>query len=98
MNDFNYFRFILDANISNLLSLLPTKFTSGQFIDRISDLLPNEYARILSGRSYKTLNVWVARWYLQSLSERDIIRKNNRKQVITTRKGSKSSKNVWSKH
>ena len=98
MNDFNYFRFILDANISNLLSLLPTKLTSGQFIDRISDLLPNEYARILSGRSYKTLNVWVARWYLQSLSERDIIRKNNRKQVITTRNGSKSSNNVWSKH
>ena len=98
MNDFNYFRFILDANISNLLSLLTTKFTSGQFIDRISDLLPNEYARILSGRSYKTLNVWVARWYLQSLSERDIIRKNNRKQVITTRNGSKSSNNVWSKH
>lgn len=70
MNDYSFFEDILEANIRDILILLPIEFTTKQFIDAIRVLLPNEYADILSGRSYKSINAWLSRWYLQGLSER----------------------------
>ena len=64
MNNYNEFKQALDADLTSLLLLLPKEFSSQQFIDAIRALLPNEYAGMLSGRSYKALNVWMSRWYL----------------------------------
>lgn len=97
MNDLRFFEDILEANVRNILLLLPMEFTAKQFIGATKDLLPNEYANILSGRSYKSLNVWISRWYLQGLSERGQIVKLNRTQPILTTNGNKSQNRVWRK-
>ena len=54
MNDYRFFADILEANIRDILLLLPMEFTAKQFIDATRSLLPNEYANVLSGRSYKS--------------------------------------------
>lgn len=97
MNDYRFFADILEANIRDILLLLPMEFTAKQFIDATRSLLPNEYANVLSGRSYKSLNAWISRWYLQGLSERGQIAKVNRKQQILTTNGNKSQNHVWEK-
>ena len=97
MNDYRFFEDILEANIWDILLLLPMEFTTRQFIEATRALLPNEYANILSGRSYKSLNVWISRWYLQGLSERGQIAKVNRTQPILTTNGNKSQNHVWRK-
>lgn len=98
MNDYSFFEDILEANIRDILILLPIEFTTKQFIDAIRVLLPNEYADILSGRSYKSINAWLSRWYLQGLSERGQITKINRKQLILTTNGNRSLNQIWSKN
>ena len=98
MNDYSFFEDILEANIRDILILLPIEFTTKQFIDAIRVLLPNEYADILSGRSYKSINAWLSRWYLQGLSERGQITKINRKQLILTINGNRSLNQIWRKN
>lgn len=98
MNDYSFFEDILEANIRDILILLPIEFTTKQFIDAIRVLLPNEYADILSGRSYKSINAWLSRWYLQGLSERGQITKINRKQLILTTNGNRSLNQIWRKN
>ena len=98
MNDYKYFADILDANIQDILILLPTEFTAMQFIEAFRSIRPVEYANILSGRTYQSLNVWISRWYLQGLSERGQIAKVNRKQLIVTTNGNKSRNQVWRRH
>ena len=98
MNDYSFFEDILEANIRDILILLPIEFTTKQFIDAIRVLLPNEYADILSGRSYKSINAWLSRWYLQGLSERGQIAKINRKQLILTTNGNRSLNQIWRKN
>ena len=98
MNDYSFFEDILEANIRDILILLPIEFTTKQFIDAIRVLLPNEYADILSGRSYKSTNAWLSRWYLQGLSERGQITKINRKQLILTTNGNRSLNQIWRKN
>lgn len=98
MNDYRFFEEILEANIRDILILLPIEFTTKQFIDAIRVLLPNEYADILSGRSYKSINAWLSRWYLQGLSERGQITKINRKQLILTTNGNRSLNQIWRKN
>ena len=98
MNDYRFFEDILEANIRDILILLPIEFTTKQFIDAIRVLLPNEYANILSGRSYKSINAWLSRWYLQGLSERGQITKINRKQLILTTNGNRSLNQIWRKN
>ena len=98
MNDYRFFEDILEANIRDILILLPIEFTTKQFIDAIRVLLPNEYADILSGRSYKSTNAWLSRWYLQGLSERGQITKINRKQLILTINGNRSLNQIWRKN
>ena len=98
MNDYRFFEDILEANIRDILILLPIEFTTKQFIDAIRVLLPNEYADILSGRSYKSTNAWLSRWYLQGLSERGQITKINRKQLILTINGNRSVNQIWRKN
>lgn len=98
MNDYRFFEDILEANIRDILILLPIEFTTKQFIDAIRVLLPNEYADILSGRSYKSINAWLSRWYLQGLSERGQITKINRKQLILTTNGNRSLNQIWRKN
>lgn len=98
MNDYSFFEDILEANIRDILILLPIEFTTKQFIDAIRVLLPNEYADILSGRSYKSINEWLSRWYLQGLSERGQITKINRKQLILTTNGNRSLNQIWRKN
>ena len=94
MNDYKSFADILDANIQDILILLPTEFTAMQFIEAFRSIRPVEYANILSGRTYQSLNVWISRWYLQGLSERGQIAKINRKQLIVTTNGNKSRNQV----
>ena len=98
MNDYSFFEDILEANIRDILILLPIEFTTKQLIDAIRVLLPNEYADILSGRSYKSINAWLSRWYLQGLSERGQITKINRKQLILTTNGNRSLNQIWRKN
>ena len=98
MNDYSFFEDILEANIRDILILLPIEFTTKQFIDAIRVLLPNEYADILSGRSYKSINEWLSRWYLQGLSERGQITKINRKQLVLTTNGNRSLNQIWRKN
>ena len=98
MNDYSFFEDILEANIRDILILLPIEFTTKQFIDAIRVLLPNEYADILSGRSYKSINAWLSRWYLQGRSERGQITKINRKQLILTTNGNRSLNQIWRKN
>ena len=95
MNNYNEFRQALDADLTSLLLLLPKEFSSRQFIDAIRALLPNEYAGMLSGRSYKALNVWVSRWYLQGLFESGVIEKIDRKKEVLTENRSKSRNQIW---
>ena len=98
MNDYKSFADILDANIQDILVLLPTQFTAMQFIEAFRSIRPVEYANILSGRTYQSLNVWISRWYLQGLSERGQIAKVDRKQPIVTTNGNKSRNQVWRRH
>ena len=95
MNNYNEFKQALDADLTSLLLLLPKEFSSQQFIDAIRALLPNEYAGMLSGRSYKALNVWVSRWYLQGLFESGVIEKIDRKKEVLTENRSKSRNQMW---
>ena len=95
MNNYNEFKQALDADLTSLLLLLPKEFSSQQFIDAIRALLPNEYAGMLSGRSYKALNVWVSRWYLQRLFESGVIEKIDRKKEVLTENRSKSRNQMW---
>lgn len=95
MNNYNEFKQALDADLISLLLLLPKEFSSQQFIDAIRALLPNEYAGMLSGRSYKALNVWVSRWYLQGLFESGVIEKIDRKKEVLTENRSKSRNQMW---
>ena len=95
MNNYNEFKQPLDADLTSLLLLLPKEFSSQQFIDAIRALLPNEYAGMLSGRSYKALNVWVSRWYLQGLFESGVIEKIDRKKEVLTENRSKSRNQMW---
>ena len=95
MNNYNEFRQALDADLTSLLLLLPKEFSSRQFIDAIRALIPNEYAGMLSGRSYKALNVWVSRWYLQGLFESGVIEKIDRKKEVLTENRSKSRNQIW---
>lgn len=95
MNNYNEFRQALDVHLTFLLLLLPKEFSSQRFIDAIRALLPNEYAGMLSGRSYKALNVWVSRWYLQGLFESGVIEKIDRKKEIRTENGNVSQNQVW---
>ena len=95
MNNYNEFRQALDADLTSLLLLLPKEFSSRQFIDAIRALIPNEYAGMLSGRSYKALNVWVSRWYLQGLFESGVIEKIDRKKEVLTENRSKSRNQMW---
>lgn len=95
MNNYNEFKQALDADLTSLLLLLPREFSSQQFIDAIRALLPNEYAGMLSGRSYKALNVWVSRWYLQGLFESGVIEKIDRKKEVLTENRSKSRNQMW---
>ena len=95
MNDYNEFRQTLDANLMPLLLLLPKEFSSQQFISAVKVLLHNEYSRILNGRSYRSVNVWLSRWYLQGLSESGIIEKIDRKKEIQTENGYASRNQVW---
>lgn len=97
MINYNDFKLILNTNLENLLLLLPNEFTSGLFIDKIRELLPCDYANILNGHSHRAFNSWVARWYLQELSESGRIYKNNRKNTVITKNGFKSSNNIWCK-
>lgn len=95
MITYNEFRQILDDKRSSILLLLSTEFTSRQFIDAIRALIPNEYAGMLSGRSYKALNVWVSRWYLQGLFDSGVIEKIDRKKEVLTENRSKSRNQMW---
>ena len=95
MINYKEFKQMLDANRSSILLLLSKEFTSRQFIDAIRALIPNEYAGMLSGRSYKALNVWVSRWYLQGLFESGVIEKIDRKKEVLTENRSKSRNKIW---
>lgn len=98
MINYKEFKQMLDANLSSILLLLSKEFTSRQFIDAIRALLPNEYAGMLSGRSYKALNVWVSRWYLQGLFESGVIEKIDWKKEVLTENRSKSRNQIWRKN
>lgn len=98
MINYKEFKQMLDANRSSILLLLSKEFTSRQFIDAIRALIPNEYAGMLSGRSYKALNVWVSRWYLQGLFESGVIEKIDRKKEVLTENRSKSHNQMWRKN
>lgn len=93
----NEFRNLLDLNVRNILNLLPREFTSALFIDKINELLPNDYASILSGRSHRVFNSWVARWYLCGLADQGLIIRVNNRQLIITRNGNKSQNQLWRK-
>ena len=98
MNNYNEFRQALDADLTSLLLLLPKEFSSQQFIGAVKELLHNEYSRILNGRSYRSVNVWLSRWYLQGLSESSVIVKIDRKKEVMTENRSKSHNQMWRKN
>ena len=97
MISYNEFRLVLNNNLTSILSLLSKEFTSQQFIDAIRALLPNEYARILNGNSYRSVNVWISRWYLLDLSKKGVIVKRDHQRSIQTNNGNKSINQVRKK-
>lgn len=54
----------LDSGLDRIKSSLPKQFSSADFIQVANDCFPNEYAAIVRNTSYRTLHVWIARWYL----------------------------------
>ena len=58
------FKEALDRDLRRIKTALPKNFTSTDFIKVAKDCFPDEYATILRRSNYRTLHVWIARWYL----------------------------------
>lgn len=98
--NYNELSTLLNLHINSILNLLPREFTSNGFINVLIDVLPNEYSRTLlnaGNSSYRNFHIWISRWYLQDLVNRELIVKLNHKQECSTRNGNKSMNQVWQK-
>jgi len=92
----------LDAHFKSILNSLPKAFSSAQFIKSVSSFLPKEYSDLLKdydGRTsaFRSVHVWISRWYLNSKASAGLIRKTQDKKTIKSVNGNNSKNTVWVK-
>lgn len=92
----------LDANFNRILKTLGKSFNSSQFISNAKDFFPVEYSEALKASkvesdAYRTLHVWISRWYLNSKASSGIISKTQDKKIIKSVNGNNSKNTVWVK-
>lgn len=100
--DYSVLRSALDARFNRILKDLPKAFSSAQFISKVKDYFPDEYAVILrnsetASSAYRSLHVWISRWYLNGKASAGLIRKTKDKKIIKSVNGNDSKNTVWVK-
>ena len=85
----------LNDHIHEILGKLGREFDSNDFIKAFSLLFPNEYADALRhSSSYRTLHVWIARWYLSRLTA--LLRKGETRPRESVNRNS-TKNHIWTK-
>ena len=85
------FSALLDGILDNILSSIPKRFSSAQFISAVKSACPTECGELISHSNIRTLHVWLSRWYLSRVNG---IERLGETQVVSVN-GNKSSNALW---